>query len=70
MRSFTKLEHPICHSKEAEVVSQKYMELDTLLTNYEEEVFSAWVNSAEEKSLEVDMVRYMANMCPELRSNW
>ena len=52
MRSFTKLEHPICHSKDAEVVSQKYKELNGLLTNFEEEVFSTWVNGAEEKSLE------------------
>ena len=52
MRAFTRLEHPICHSKDAEEVSRKYKELDSLLTNYEEEVFRAWVNSAEEKSLE------------------
>ena len=52
MRAFTKLEHPICHSKDAEEVSQKYKELDGLLTNFEEEVFNRWVNDAEEKSLE------------------
>ena len=52
MRAFKRLEHPICHSKDAEIVSQKYKELDALLTNFEEEVFCSWVNAAEEKSLE------------------
>ena len=52
MRAFAKLEHPICHSKEANIISQKYKELDNLLTDYEEEVYSRWVAQAEDKSLE------------------
>ena len=52
MHAFKRLEHPICHSKHAKTVFQKYKELDGLLTKFEEGVFSTWVNGAEEKSLE------------------
>ena len=52
MHAFTRLDHPIRHGEDAEVVSRKYEELDILLANYEEEVFLGWVNSVDEKSHE------------------
>ena len=52
MKAFKNLEHPICLSKGAERVIQKYKDLSALLAGYEDDVFKAWVMQTEKKTLE------------------
>ena len=52
MKAFKNLEHPICLSKGAERVIQKYKDLSALLVGYEDDVFKAWVVQTEKKTLE------------------
>ena len=52
MKAFKSLEHPICLSKGAERVIQKYKDLSALLAGYEDDVFKAWAVQTEKKTLE------------------
>jgi dynein heavy chain len=52
MKSFQNLAHPICYSKEAETVYNKYKELSGLLVSYEDDVYDSWVKEVEKKTLE------------------